>query len=98
MELCTVNGDRSGELVDMLLGNDVHHAADSIGAIDGRGRSADHFNAFNSPYGRHKDTPGVKPVVDHAFRRILTAAVNEDHGVVGPKPADRDIRCAHLVL
>ena len=40
----------------------------------------------------------LEPIVDHAFRRVLTAAVNEDHGVVGPKPADRDIRRAHLVL
>ena len=96
-KLRAVNRKRPCELIDMLFHDDVHRASDAVGTVNGRSRTAHHFNAFHCPGRRHEDAARFKAVqAVHGRVRVLSASVNHEQRVVRREPADINLRSAHL--
>ena len=81
----------------MLFHDDVHRAADAVGAVNRRSRAAHHFNTFHCPGRRHEDAARFKAVqAVHGRVRVLSAPVDHEQRVVRREPADINLRSAHL--
>ncbi len=88
---------RSGPFLGHLAGNDVDHAAHGVRTIERRHRAADDFDAFDGRQWRHEAGGRfVEAVGRDIARRVLTAPVDKDQGVLARHAADADIQSAGL--
>src|SRR5690606_942723 len=92
-----VLGDRTTPLAGNFLGDDIDHTAHGIGAVQGRHRSANHFDALDGRERRHKAGGGLtKAVGGYVTRSILPATVDQNERVLAVHAANADIQAAGL--
>ncbi|MNP13420.1 hypothetical protein D3C76_1057010 [compost metagenome] len=90
-----VNGHVAVGFARGLLGDDVDHPAHGPGAIAGRGRATDHFDALDlvgrHPVGITARVALASPAVAHRTAAADRLAIDQDQGVFRAHAADVDL-------
>ena len=81
--------------VKTLLGDDVDHAGDRIGAVDGRSAVLEHFHALDQ---RHRNHVQIDRAVGAGAAVDDAAAIEQHQGAVDAQPAQVDLGGAVAVL
>src|SRR5690606_36613269 len=90
-----VHGSGGTPLVPHFLGDEIEHTAHGFGAVQGSHGPAAHLDAFNARHRRHEAGGGLAEAVGRdVARRILTASIDQDQGVLTGHAAQADVQTA----
>src|SRR5690606_14570951 len=88
-----LEADGAGPFRADLAGDDVDHAAHGIGAVQGRHRAADDFDALDGRQRRDEAGGGLAETVGrYGPGSILATAVDQDQGVLAGHATDADVQ------
>src|SRR5690606_2006418 len=76
--------------IEALAGDDVDHAGDGVGTVDGRSAVLQHFDALD---GRHRDLAQVLVAAGGGTQAL---AVHQHQGAVGTQVAQVDVVTANV--
>lgn len=92
-----VHAQRATPFGGDFLGDDVHHTTHGIGAVQGRHRATDHFDALDGRHRRHEAGGGfVEAIGSDVACGVLPAAIDQDQCVLAGQAADADVQAAGL--
>ena len=81
-----IRAEGARPLLTDFFGDDINHAAEGVGTIEGRHRPAHHFDTLN---GINRDPVEVKIVVaENGVARVNAFAVNEDQRIAAAEAAN----------